>query len=112
VEPPGPVVGAGVPAEPEEERAGPGVEVSDRPGTVGAVDRGEPDVVDRVVGDCVAVAPGEDALGVCVALELGVSPDVVLEVGVGVTRLLAGAGRTCCRRSTGAVPSGTGRTMT
>ena len=105
------MVGAGVPAEPEEERAGPGVEVSDRPG---AVDGDEPDVVVRVVGGCDAVAPGDDALGdgACVELELGVSPEVVDEVGVGVPWVLAGAGRTCCRRSTGAVPSGTGRTMT
>ena len=107
------MVGAGVPAEPEEEGAGPGVEVSDRPG-LGAVDGDEPDVVVRVVGGCVAVAPGDDAPGDvdCVAVVLGVSPEVVVEVGVGVPWVLAGAGRTCCRRSTGAVPAGTGRTMT
>ncbi len=105
------MVGAGVPAEPEEEGAGPGVEVSDRPG---AVDGDELDVVVRVVGGCVAVAPGDDAPGdgACVERELGVSPEVVVEVGVGVPWVLAGAGRTCCRRSTGAVPAGTGRTMT
>ena len=105
------MVGAGVPAEPEEEGADPGVDVADRPGTVGAVDGDEPDVVVRV-GGCVAVVPGDDALGVCVALGLGVSLEGLLEVGVGVWCVLVGAGRTCCRRSTGAVPAGTGRTMT
>jgi len=111
MEPPGAVVGAGVPAEPEEEGADPGVDVADRPGTVGAVDADEPDVVVRV-GGCVAVVPGDDALGVCVALEPGVWPEGLVGVGVGALCVLAGAGRTCCRRSTGVVPAGTGRTMT
>ena len=106
-------MGAGVPAGVEEEEDGPGVEVADRPGAGGAVGD-DPEVVGPVVGGCVAVVPGE-ALddGACVALVLGVSPEVVVEVGVGVgvTRL-RGAGRTGCRRSTGVVPAGTGRTRT
>jgi hypothetical protein len=106
----------GVPAEPTEEGDGPGVEVADRPGAGGTVGNDDPEVVAPVVGSCVAGVPGE-ALddGAGVALVLGVAPEVVVEVGagvgVGVTRLLVGAGRTCCRRSTGVVPTGTGRTM-
>ena len=109
-------MGAGVPGGPEEEGDGPGVEgeVADWPGAGGTVGNDDPEVVGPVVGGCVAVVPGE-ALddGACVALVLGVSPEVVVEVGVGVgvTRL-RGAGRTGCRRSTGVVPAGTGRTRT
>lgn len=113
-EPPGAEEEAGVPAEPEVEGADPGVEVADPPGTLGAVDPDEPDVVVPVVGGCVAVVPGDDAPGDgdCVAVVLGVAPEVVVGVGVGVPRVLAGCGRTCWRRSTGAVPAGTGRTRT
>jgi hypothetical protein len=110
--PPGAVVGAGVPADPVEEGARPGVDVADRPGPVDAVDGLEPDVVVGDGGGCVEVVPGDDLVGVCVAPGLGDSPEVLVEVGVGGTRVLAGAGRTCCRRSTGVVPAGTGRTMT
>jgi hypothetical protein len=105
-EPPGAVVGAGVPAGPEEEAVGPGVEVRDRLGV------GGPEVEPPVGGGCVAVAPGGAPVddGARVAVVLGVAPEVV--VGVGVGRVLAGAGRTGCCRSTGVVPAGTGRTMT
>jgi hypothetical protein len=113
-EPPGAVVGAGVPAGPEEEGFGPGVEVRDRPGAGDPVGTGDPEVVPRVGGGGVAVVPGGSPLddGACVAVVLGVAPEVVVEVGVGVGRVLAGAGRTGCCRSTGVVPAGTGRTMT
>jgi hypothetical protein len=101
----------GVPTEPAEEGDGAGAEVVDGPLTVGAGDRDEPEVVVPVVGRCVALVPG-DVLddGGCVAPELGVVLDVVVGVGAGVARVRVGAGRTCCW-STGAVPTGTGRTM-
>ena len=90
------------------------MEVADLPGAVDAVD--ESVGVERVVGGTVPlVVPGEDPLGdgAWVALAPG-APDVVLEVGVGagVLGLLAGVGRTGCRRAPGAVPTGTGRTRT
>ena len=99
------MVGAGPPVGPEEEGDGPGAEVADRPGAGRAVGNDDREVVAPVVGGCVAVVPGAG-----VALVPGVAPEVVVGVGVGVTRVLAGAGRTCCW-STGAVPTGTGRTM-
>jgi hypothetical protein len=84
----------------------------DRPLTVGAGDRDEPEVVVPVVGLSVALVPGDELDdGAGVAPVPGVVLDVVVGVGAGVVRVRVGAGRTCCW-STGAVPTGTGRTMT